>query len=72
VDTQNTWSERYTQKAKGRASKHRRTKDKKKDPGKEDQRVSELRKNRNRERKALASQWTSTSFASKYTSPLPL
>jgi hypothetical protein len=42
VDTQNTGSEQYTQKAKGRTSKHRRTKgQKKKRPGKEDRRVSE-------------------------------
>ena len=42
VDTQNTGSERYTQKAKGRTSKHKRTTgQKKKDPGKEDRRVSE-------------------------------
>jgi hypothetical protein len=69
VDTQNTGSEGYTQKAKGRTSKHRRTKGQKKKRPREGRSESKRRKNRNRERKALANQRKSTSFASKYTSP---
>jgi hypothetical protein len=51
-------------------SKHRRTKGQKKKKTSEGRSKSKRRKNRNRERKALASQHTSTYFASKYTNPL--